>query len=206
MNNCNRLYGQPNPEFTYSVEGADLIGEPVITCDATESSPVGTYDIAPHLGTIRNEEVMLVHGVLTVKGAPLTISAGSYSMEQGEAIPQFVATYEGFVLGEDEVVLTKKPVFTCAATANSEPGEYAVIVSGAEAKNYTISYVNGTLVVMQPSAVSTLSMRDDTPVSIYTSAGRLLMHTTAGRLATTQLMPGIYIIRTAGTTMKMIRK
>ena len=49
--------------------------------------------------------------------------------------------------GETETVLTKQPTINCKATKESGVGEYSVSVSGAEAQNYEISYVNGTLSV-----------------------------------------------------------
>ena len=49
--------------------------------------------------------------------------------------------------GETEIVLTKQATITCKATKESAVGEYPVSISGAEAQNYDISYVNGTLTV-----------------------------------------------------------
>ena len=55
--------------------------------------------------------------------------------------------YDGFKNEETEEVLTKKPTVTTTATKTSAIGNYPVEVSGAEAKNYEISYVNGVLTV-----------------------------------------------------------
>jgi len=51
------------------------------------------------------------------------------------------------VNGETADVLTTKPTLATTATSTSELGEYEVTVSGAEAQNYEISYVVGTLKV-----------------------------------------------------------
>ncbi len=152
-----RVYGDPNPAFTYSVEGAAINGEPAISCkdengqDVTASTPVGTYTITVSKGTISNSNDSYVSGTLTILPAPLTISAGTYSRKQGEENPDFTAglTYSGFKLNETEDVLTDKPTVSCAADKDSEPGEYDVVVSGAKAQNYDISYVNGKLVVSE---------------------------------------------------------
>ena len=40
-----REYGDANPAFGYTVEGATLDGEPEIICEATPESPVGEYSI-----------------------------------------------------------------------------------------------------------------------------------------------------------------
>ena len=92
-----------------------------------------------------NEDVTLVNGTLTITKAPLTIKAGEYTKKQGEDNPTFVATYEGFKNSETEDVLNKKPVFSCDATKDSPVGEYNVMVSGAEATNYAMTYINGKL-------------------------------------------------------------
>jgi hypothetical protein len=62
-------------------------------------------------------------------------------------MPEFAFTYTGFKNNETKNVLTKQPVINCNATEASTPGEYPIIVSGAEARNYDISYTNGKLVI-----------------------------------------------------------
>ena len=89
----------------------------------------------------------------TIKKAPLTISGGTYTMKQGEELPTFTATYDGFKNEETEDVLTTKPTLTTEATSASEPGDYEVTVSGAEAQNYEITYVPGTLTIEEPDVL-----------------------------------------------------
>ena len=144
-----RVYGDANPSFEYDVVGGTLSGTPSITCEATATSPVGEYDIVVAKGSITNGSVTYVKGKLTILAAPLNISAGTYSMKQGEALPTFKASYSGFKNNETEDVLTTKPSFTTVATANSEPGTYDVTVSGAVATNYNISYTKGVLLVIE---------------------------------------------------------
>ena len=147
-NNKGRAYGDANPAFDYTVSGTGTLkGEPAITCEATATSPVGTYPIVISKGTVSNYKQEYHNGTLTVTKAPLTITAGSYTKKQGEAMPQFAATYSGFKNGETASVLTKQPVFHCDANEASAPGEYPITVSGAEAQNYGISYVAGKLIV-----------------------------------------------------------
>ena len=146
-NSYTREYGEANPTFEYTVEGEAVSGEPEIVCDATILSPAGEYPIIIKVGTVDGESVAYANGVLTITKAPLTIKAGTYSRKQGEENPEFTLTYEGFKNGETEAVLTTMPKVTCAATVASKAGEYAVVVSGAEAQNYEMTYVNGTLTV-----------------------------------------------------------
>ena len=153
VKNVSREYGAANPTFEYTVQGGALEGEPVITCQATATSPVGTYDIVVTQGTVTNYNVTYVAGTLTITKAPLSIAAGTYTKKQGEAMPEFTLTYSGFKNSETKDVLTKQPVVSCSATEASVPGEYAVTVSGAEAQNYDISYTNGKLIVVDADAV-----------------------------------------------------
>ena len=151
--NYERVYGEDNPAFDYSVEGGALDGIPEISCEATATSPVGTYDIIVKKGTETNYNVTYVKGTLTIKKAPLKIKAGTYTRKQGEENPEFALTYEGFKNNETEAVLTKKPTATTTAAKESAVGDYTVTVSGAEAQNYEITYVNGTLKVTDADAV-----------------------------------------------------
>ena len=142
-----RVYGDPNPAFSFDVDGAELDGNPVVTCEATATSPVGTYPIVITKGTETNSVVTYVDGTLTITKAPLTIKAGTYYKKPGEENPAFTLTYDGFKNNETSAVLTKQPTVTCSATKDSPVGDYEVTVSGAEAQNYEISYVSGKLTV-----------------------------------------------------------
>lgn len=156
-------YGDELPEFEYTTTGAALHGTPEITCEATKTSPVGTYPIVISKGTVTNTKTTFVNGTLTITKAPLTIKAGSYTKVEGEENPAFTLTYEGFKNNETSAVLTKQPTASCSATKNSPAGDYPVTVSGAEAQNYEISYVAGTLTV-------TANSGDDNPDGVITFA------------------------------------
>ena len=146
-------YGDNIPAFEYTSEGATLEGTPSITCSATKTSPVGTYPIIITKGTVKNYNDTYVNGTLTIKKAPLKITAKDYTITQGEALPEFEASYEGFKNNETEEVLTKKPTISTTATSASEPGDYEITVSGAEAQNYEISYVKGKLTIEKPAFI-----------------------------------------------------
>ncbi|MFC0512931.1 gliding motility-associated C-terminal domain-containing protein [Mucilaginibacter angelicae] len=82
-----------------------------------------------------------------VKPALLTITAQNKTRPAHVANPVLTVTYSGFVYGEDDAVLTTQPVISTAADLSSDPGDYAITVSGVEAANYTPFYVDGTLTV-----------------------------------------------------------
>ena len=146
-NNLTRVYGEANPELTYAVNGKGLSGTPELSCEATATSPVGTYDILISKGTISNSAVTYVKGTLTITKAPLTISANHYTKKQGEDNPQFTLTYDGFKNNDTEASFTTQPTVSCSATKDSPVGDYDVTVSGAISGNYNISYVNGSLTI-----------------------------------------------------------
>ena len=62
-------------------------------------------------------------------------------------MPTFDAEYSGFKNDETADILTKKPTLTTSVTSSSEPGTFDIVASGAEAQNYEISYVKGTLTI-----------------------------------------------------------
>ena len=154
VNSYTREYGEENPAFEYTeTEGTITSGTPAITCEATKTSPVGTYAIVIAQGTVSNSSVELVKGTLTITKAPLTIAAKSYSRKQGEENPKLEVEYKGFKNNETEEILSKKPSVETRATATSEPGKYEITVSGAEAENYEITYKNGELTVTKADAI-----------------------------------------------------
>ena len=194
-------YGDAIPTFEYETTGAALSGTPQITCTATSTSSVGTYDIVVSKGTVTNYNVTYVKGTLTIEKAPLTISGGTYTMKQGDALPTLKAEYSGFKYGETEAVLTKKPTLTTTATSSSAPGEYEVKVSGAEAKNYEITYKSGKITVIQADAVVvtaksyTITYGDALPKFEYTVEGASLSGTPEISCAVTATSPvGTYDI------------
>ncbi|MBR6087578.1 MAG: hypothetical protein IKP84_06835 [Prevotella sp.] len=160
-----RQYGEDNPEFGYDVDGTELIGTPEIRCAATSASSVGTYDIVISKGSVGNYNDTYVNGTLTITKAPLTIAAGNYTKEEGEDNPKFAPVFSGFKNNETESVLTKQPTVSTTATKDSHAGEYDIIVSGAEAQNYSISYQSGTLTVT------------DKPIELETIEGETSMNT-----------------------------
>ena len=157
VTDCEREYGEPNPQFDYTVVGSELIGEPVFACEADENSPAGTYTIEISQGSVSNASVTLINGTLTVTKAPLTITAKDYTVTVGDAMPTFEAEYEGFKNSDDETILTTAPSFNCAAANTNTEGIYDITVSGAASDRYDITYVKGTLTIVPTEAVITIS-------------------------------------------------
>jgi hypothetical protein len=83
----------------------------------------------------------------TVNPAPLTITADNQSKVHGAANPPLTYTVSGFVNGDTTASFTTPPTLSTTATASSGVGSYSIIISGAVAPNYSITYVNGTLTI-----------------------------------------------------------
>lgn len=141
-------YGEPLPSLEYEVtNGTITAGAPVLSCTAPEVPAAGVYDIVIAEGTVTNSSLNLINGSLIVNPAPLTVSAGSYTMMCGDALPTFTPTLTGFKNGENQSVLAQQPTVSTTATSNSRPGTYLVNVGGAQADNYAITYQGGTLTI-----------------------------------------------------------
>ena len=190
-----RQYGEANPNFEYITAGATLSGTPAISCTATAASPVGEYDIVASKGSVTNYNVTYVNGKLTITKAPLTVTAKSYTIKQGDALPTFEAEYSGFKNNETASVLSTQPTVRTTATSTSEPGTYDIIVSGAAANNYDISYVKGTLTITKADEVVVTAKSysrqygEANPNFEYTTAGATLSGTPAISCAATAASP-----------------
>ena len=92
----------------------------------------------------------------TITAQPLTITADNKQMVQGTTVPVLTLKYSGFINGEDERVLTASASLSTTGTSSSVAGNYPVVLSGARADNYAISFVNGVLTIIPgvPAGVS----------------------------------------------------
>lgn len=183
-----RIYGRSTAPLKYQVTGAPVNGEPKLSCDgiAVPTTPVGDYAIHVEPGTITSEGLICQEGVFSITPATLTITAKSYTRKQGEPNPVFEVDYKGFRNKEKEDVLLSQPVVTCMATPDSPAGEYEITVGGAEAQNYSITYVSGVLTVQQADDIDVVTLQSSSPV-LYDLQGR--------QLTNRQVKKGIYVTR-----------
>lgn len=169
-----RPYGTTRGNMTYTVSGAPIEGEPELVCQELEepTTPVGTYAIHALPGTITTPGLICADGELTIEPYTLTVTAKSYSRQQGEPNPDFEVTYRGFRNHETYEVLSRLPVVTCEADANSPAGTYDIVPSGAEAHNYTFKYVSGVLTVTAPDGIVPVTGNNETGKKQYDLLGR----------------------------------
>ena len=174
-NDLTMTYGDDVPKLTYKSEGAELNGTPSLTTTATKTSPVGTYPITVTKGTVTNEQVTYVAGTLTITKAPLTVGVKNETITEGDAIPAFTLTYDGFRNSDTEATaFTKSPVAKTTATPSSPAGTYPITVSGGEAQNYALTYGQGTLTIEEKEVDGVSSVKaDEQPNSAtYNLAGQ----------------------------------
>lgn len=111
---------------------------------------------------------------VAIAKAPLTITAENQEIFEGEDIPEFSISYDGFMNNETQTVLTNNPTVSCRANATSKAGEYTITVGGAKADNYNITHKNGKLVILALKFVSggdTTKDEDDAATYQITSIG-----------------------------------
>ena len=84
------------------------------------------------------------------------MTANNTSRALGAANPAFTASYSGFVNGDTTAVLAGAASLTTTATTSSAAGLYPITPAAGTltAANYSFVFVNGTLSVVEPPAVS----------------------------------------------------
>ena len=202
--NTTRKYGEENPRMGYAINGDFVEGTPVVTCDATPTSPVGKYPIHVEAGTITDPAVDFEDGFLLITKAPLSVGVEDATRAEGEKNPEFKLTFSGFKNNETEEVFTTLPIATCKADETSLMGEYVITVSGGEAENYKLSYSTGTLTVTKGTPLGISAIEDiDTAhgMDIYSVGGQLIQGNVHCLNA---LEKGVYIVaRKADGSRKM---
>mgnify|MGYP002522793153 CR=1 FL=1 len=144
-----------------------------------------------------------MNGILTITKASLAVSVGEYTITEGDDIPAFIITYDGFKNNEMAGVLTTAPTATCSATKESKAGEYEITISGGEATNYEFSYTAGKLIIQEPLVTITATdcsraYGEANPTLEYTSTGATLSGTpTLSCDATATSNVGTYTITVA---------
>ena len=123
----------------------------VATIDATGIIHIvgaGTATITASQITDGVYAAVSISRTLTVDKAALTITADDQQKFLLAVNPTLTATYTGFKFGETEAVLLTPLVLTTTAVTSSVKGSYPITGSGATAANYSISFVDGSLRVL----------------------------------------------------------
>lgn len=123
-----------------------------VTYDGDTAAPVypGTYSVLVDV-TDTNYFGSQAYN-LVIHPAPAIVEADLKYIYAGDSLPEFTATFSGFVNGEDESVVDSLS-FSLAPAYNGDAGVYSIIPY-AEAANYSFTPVNGSLYV-NPSGPGT---------------------------------------------------
>lgn len=185
-----REYGRSTAKIIIVVEGAPIVGNADASCEILKdkTAQVGDYQIKVTLGNISTPNVKIKDGIFTIIPASLIITANNYSRIVGTPNPKFEVTYSGFRNRENEDVLTSKPDVTCDADINSPAGQYEISVSGAEARNYVISYVPGILTIEDPNGI--IDVNNESP-----KADDMMYDLTGRQIKSETHRPGLFIVR-----------
>jgi hypothetical protein len=156
-NSAGSVFGAPIVDagsltVTYSgfVNGdgpANLTTQPTVANSAFAGAPVGSYALVPSGASSANYNIAYVNNTYTISPAALTISAVNQTMTYGSPVPTLVASYSGFVNGDNPATLTTPPTITTTATSSSGAGSYPITISGAVDPNYIITYNSGTMTI-----------------------------------------------------------
>jgi len=79
--------------------------------------------------------------------APLTITATSFSITAGSAMPTFTVAYSGLVNGNTAANLSGSLLCTTTAADTNTAGTYPITCSGQTSTNYNITYIPGSLTI-----------------------------------------------------------
>lgn len=182
-NDQTMVYGAAVPALTFEYDGFvnddnsdDLTTIPVASTTATSTIAIGDYPIAVAGAVSTNYEITYVPANLSVTAAGLTITADDQSITYGAAVPELTYTVTGFQNDDDISVLTAMPVASTVATSQSGSGSYDIVISGAAAPNYTMSYTNGSLEIGKATLVAkadaqAITFGDDLPVLTFVLSG-----------------------------------
>ncbi|MCX2496338.1 MBG domain-containing protein, partial [Pedobacter sp. PF22-3] len=153
-----KTYGDADPALTYTFAPA-LVGTDSFTGSLTRTpgENVGAYAI--NQGTLvlnSNYTIAYISNNLTINKSVLTVTANNAVMCQSDGFPTFGVTYTGFKAGDNESSLSTKPIVSTTANRNVA-GNYVLVPSGGVSNNYSLVYVNGTLIINAIPSVSILS-------------------------------------------------
>jgi MBG domain (YGX type)/Domain of unknown function (DUF4214) len=149
---ASKTYGQANPTFSANFGGfvlgqgpGALSGVLGFSSPATAASHVGSYPITPTGLTSVDYAIVAHDGSLSITPAPLRVTAPTVAKTYGQAVPNLVASFSGFVNGDTAASLSTQPTLSTTATASSHVAgsPYAVTPGGAVDPDYSISYVPG---------------------------------------------------------------
>ena len=115
-------------------------------------SKAGDYTLIVAVTSLKYRGELRVEFSITKK--PITLKADDLEIKQGDKIPTaFTYTKEGLLDGD---TITKEPLYTCNISNTEKTGKYTITPRDAAAtgSNYKITYVPGTLTVLEKDRIT----------------------------------------------------
>ena len=161
-----KTYGEADPELTYTAQGWKFEDTDALLTGAltrATGTDAGTYAIG--LGTLSagdNYTIDLKSANLTINPKALAVTAQPKTITFGDLPANDGVTYDGFITGEDETVLTGTLAYTYTYEQYGDVGQYTITPSGLTSGNYAITFNSGVLTV-SPKALdgSALTVEPD---------------------------------------------
>ncbi|MTI29693.1 MBG domain-containing protein, partial [Xanthovirga aplysinae] len=138
-------------DYNFEAEGVTDAVEILFNGQTDLPVEAGEYEVTISITDLEHYLPESVSGTLTINPALLTVTVKDASKNYGKANPSFEGQYEGFVNGEHEgdgASLSGELSFSTLANKQSEVGTYLVESSGLSARNYAITFGEGTLTVI----------------------------------------------------------
>lgn len=134
--------GAPNINFKSNLEGYNA-------CIDSECYNAGTYtSMKVNFSKDDFSATISVPCDYTITKAPLDIIANDKTIYYGEDIPELDCSYIGLKNNETaDYAMSTLPSLVTSAKKGSSVGTYNINISGAAAKNYSLSYTIGTITI-----------------------------------------------------------
>ena len=233
-----KLYGDSIPRLTCSYEGwknndsdSVMLSRPTLSTIADMMSNVGIYAINVKDGKAKNYDINYQKGRLTINKAPLLITADDKEMHEGENLPEFTMSFEGFKGKDTQNDIDELPKFECEATSESPQGTYPIILLGGEDNNYELTLLDGMLTILESIDDAVKGSKDTLKttfnlqnnyfyvsnlivgqrVTLYSIDGKQLKTDIAndfGKVVINlkELTRGIYLVKVNNVTYKFLKK
>ncbi len=153
------LYGGAVPQTTADVTGlqneeaSSVLSGLACSTEATPTSPVGSYPTSCSGAVDANYTITYTAGTLAVTPAPLTITASSESITYGGTPSAISPIVSGLQNGESTAELGPVLICSTAVVSTTAVGTYSSNCTGASDANYAVTYVPGTVQVVQAPLV-----------------------------------------------------
>ena len=169
-----KVYGEADPEFTYTVSGlvAPDTAESVLggSLVRTSGDNAGEYTIrGGTLASVNPNYILkkVENGKLTITPKPVTVTAADQNLVYGSEIDQTAASVDGLLSGHALYSITITPSTTDVTDAGTLTPSDAVIsaVIGGKtynvARNYEFTYVDGALTISPKELTPTITLSPD---------------------------------------------